>query len=363
MYELGIDDLEDLALGATFLGTGGGGDPYGARIMLEELIRSGRKIEIISIDELGDDDLIVPVAMVGAPTIAREKIPCSKAGRSALQKMESIKGQIASALIASEIGGSNGLFPMYVAAQAGLPVVDGDGMGRAFPESQMVTFNLAGIDASPAIVADEYGNTVVVDADDPMHIERLVRSVVTSMGGDGCVVDFPMSGKDVRRAAVSGSVSLALSIGRTIRKARTASEDPFQAVSNFLRRSEGRRFADVIFSGKIIDVARETKGGFVFGRARIESDCDNNRVMDIQLKNEYLIATDNKKVVAIVPDLICILERETATPIPTENLKYGQRVNVFAVSAPPELCTSKALEVFGPAAFGLNEKFVALGIN
>jgi DUF917 family protein len=83
--------------------------------------------------------------------------------------------------------------------------------------------------------------------------------------------------------------------------------------------------------------------------------------MEIQFKNEYIVARENGDLVAVVPDLICILERDTATPISTEILKYGQRVVVFAISAPPEICTSEALKVFGPAEFGLKEEYIALG--
>ena len=46
----------------------------------------------------------------------------------------------ATALISNEIGGSNSLEPLIPAAITGLPVVDADGMGRAFPEIQMKTF-------------------------------------------------------------------------------------------------------------------------------------------------------------------------------------------------------------------------------
>lgn len=37
------------------------------------------------------------------------------------------------------------MLPFALAARRGLPVIDADGMGRAFPELQMVTFYLDGI--------------------------------------------------------------------------------------------------------------------------------------------------------------------------------------------------------------------------
>jgi DUF917 family protein len=41
------------------------------------------------------------------------------------------------AIMAGEVGGGNGLEPLVVGSRLGLPVVDGDLMGRAFPELQV----------------------------------------------------------------------------------------------------------------------------------------------------------------------------------------------------------------------------------
>jgi DUF917 family protein len=41
------------------------------------------------------------------------------------------------ALIPGEVGGGNGLEPLTIGSRMGLPVVDGDYMGRAFPELQV----------------------------------------------------------------------------------------------------------------------------------------------------------------------------------------------------------------------------------
>jgi hypothetical protein len=61
-----------------------------------------------------------------------------------------------------------------------------------------------------------------------------------------------------------------------------------------------------------------------------------------------------------VPDLICVLEAETAEPITTEGLRYGQRVKVMVVSTPQLMRTPEALAVFGPRAFGLEHEFVPI---
>ncbi len=61
----------------------------------------------------------------------------------------------ATALFSPEIGGSNGIEPLVLAGQLDLPVVDADGMGRAFPELQMYTPAIYGLDPTPAVLVDE----------------------------------------------------------------------------------------------------------------------------------------------------------------------------------------------------------------
>ena len=70
-----IDDLNDLAVGATVLGTGGGGDPYIGRLMAAEAIRQYGPVMLIDPEELDPDALVLPVGMMGAPTVMVEKLP------------------------------------------------------------------------------------------------------------------------------------------------------------------------------------------------------------------------------------------------------------------------------------------------
>ena len=53
---------------------------------------------------------------------------------------ESSGGKSIVALCSGEVGGSNSMSPLYTAPLVNLPVIDCDGMGRAFPELQ-VQFN------------------------------------------------------------------------------------------------------------------------------------------------------------------------------------------------------------------------------
>ena len=82
---------------------------------------------------------------LGAPTVTIEKLSSGDEGQYLREEVERLWGKPVAALMCAEIGGSNGMAPLTWAARMGLPVLDADGMGRAFPEVQMVTMELAGI--------------------------------------------------------------------------------------------------------------------------------------------------------------------------------------------------------------------------
>ena len=145
-------------------------------------------------------------------------------------------------------------------------------------------------------------------------------------------------------------------LGRVIRRARERHADPFAALIAALADTHYSHGRD-LFAGKIVDLARATTQGFAIGHADVEGIGAWRGRMTITFQNENLIARHQGEVRAIVPDLICVLDADTAEPITTERLRYGQRVRVIGISAPPIMRTPEALAVFGPRAFGLDEPF------
>jgi DUF917 family protein len=81
---------------------------------------------------------------------------------------------------------------------------------------------------------------------------------------------------------------------------------------------------------------------------------------EIDFKNENLLARVDGAVRALVPDIITVLDRETAEAIVTERLKFGQRVRVVGASAPAAMRTPEALAVVGPQVFGIAEPYRAI---
>jgi uncharacterized protein len=159
----------------------------------------------------------------------------------------------------------------------------------------------------------------------------------------------------VRRYGVPHTVSQAWTLGDTVLAARAAKTDPVDAL---IARTGG----SLLLRGKVSDVGRRIAAGFVRGSLTITGlETFSGRELRIDIQNEYLIATENGKVLAMVPDLICIVDSETGRPISTEEQRYGLRISVIAIPAPALLRSELALRSVGPRAFGYDFDFVPLG--
>jgi DUF917 family protein len=356
-WTLGPEHLKDLARGAAILGTGGGGDPFIGRLLVEQAMREHGPVTVLDPEDLDDDAFVIPTAQMGAPTVIVEKIPRGTEPEMALQALETHLGRKADATMPIECGGINSMIPLLVGARTGLPVVDADGMGRAFPELQMETFSVYGVPGSPMAIAGESAETVIIDTgSDNRQMEWLARGITIRLGGVAHIAEYSMTGEQLKRTAVPRTLALGLSIGRAVREARESNADPIEALRRALAPTLYNNLR-VVFRGKVVDVERRTIEGFARGKAKFVS-FDGNSDMEVQFQNENLVALVDGEVRCVVPDLICVLEADTGEPITTEGLRYGQRVTVVGISTPDMMRTPEALDVFGPSCFGLDVPFV-----
>ena len=350
LREVTLEDLDAIEIGAAILGTGGGGNPYIGKLRCREELKKGRRIMVIPLDELSDDARVVSLGGIGAPVVGVEKIEQGEECLRTMRALEQETGQKVDALISSEIGGANSMEPMLTAAQAAIPVVDGDGMGRAFPEMQMCTWSIYGHKSTPAAMADEKGSIVIFrDTPTEVWLERLARATVVEMGAAGAIALAPMRGSFVKQAAIPNTITQALQLGRAVLESQRRNTDPIRTI---LQKESGQ----LLMTGKIVDLERHLRGGFAVGHVYLEGFGEHESQQgEINLQNEFLVFSRNGEVEVCVPDLIVVLEADTGLPITTEMLRYGQRVAVVALPCHDLLRSKEALAVIGPAAFGYPE--------
>lgn len=346
LREIGVAELEDIATGGAILGTGGGGDPYVGKLMAQQAIRAHGPVRLVDVDALADDALVVPVCMMGAPTVMTEKLPQGEELVVAFRKLEALLGRTIDAVLCGEAGGINSTTPFVVAAATGRPLVDGDGMGRAYPELQMVTFTLHGVSATPMVLCDDKGNSIVLDTVSNAWTERLARAATVEMGGSALLAFYPMDGATAKRAVVRGTLSLCARLGQALREARAAHGAPVAAVAEMLS-------AEVIFHGRVRDVERRTVGGFARGTAEFEGveDWAGHRFA-LEFQNEFLIAYRDGAPLVTTPDLITLLDAESGAPVTADSLRYGLRLKALACASTPAWRTPEGLRLIGPRYFG-----------
>jgi uncharacterized protein len=346
-----VADLDDIAVGGAILGTGGGGDPYIGKLMAQQAIRKFGPVRLIGLDDLEDDDLIVPCAMMGAPTVMVEKIPQGEEILIAFRRLERFLGKKIGAILCAEAGGLNSTIPFVVGAMTRLPVIDADGMGRAYPELQMVTFTMHGVSATPMVVVDDKGNSIVLECIDNRWTERLARTATIEMGGSALISLYPMSGEIAKKASVRGTLTLARRLGEILRESRAAHADAIAAIQAKLN-------AATIFEGRVTDIARRTETGFARGEAKfVGVDSYRGKTYRIAFQNEFLIAEEDGRPIVTTPDLITLLDADTGAPITTETLRFGLRVVAIAIPCAAQWRTPAGLALVGPKYFGYDVEY------
>lgn len=246
------DDIEDLAVGAAILGTGGGGDPHVGKLMAQQAIEEHGPVKMVDPDDVPADALVIPTAMMGAPTVVLEKLPSGHEPIRSLHRLAEEFNEELYATIPIECGGLNSTIPFTVAAREGLPLVDADGMGRAFPKLHHETFNIYGISGTPAVVSDEMGNITLFETDDNTTLEAFARAVTVEMGGSAFLCDYPMTGHEIVDVGIPNTISLGMQMGAAVRNPSSEST-PIEALKRETGDSHYGRAIE-LFEGKITDV-------------------------------------------------------------------------------------------------------------
>ncbi len=345
-------DFDALALGAWIMGTGGGGDPYHSLLEMKKLYAGGRRVSLMDPLDLDDEQLVAAVGQMGAPLVIQEKMTDANLIAETVRMMERHLSRSFSAIALWEIGGNNSFQPFLGAALLGLPVVDADAMGRAFPQADMNTFAICDLAPAPWTMVDIRRNSIIfTEAEDWYWMERMTRKACTVFGSVAATCKSPRTGREIKECSILHTVSKAIRIGRLVQEARARHEDPIAA----LLASEG---GVRLFQGKVRDIYRRTTEGYLRGTADIEGlGEDRGASFTLDFQNEFVIGRRDGAIAATVPDLLCVLDSVSGDALGTETLRYGQRVTVVALPAPALLVSEKGLRHVGPRAFGYDVDF------
>lgn len=348
-------NLAAFARGCDVLGAGGGGP---ARLTLPAALHAVAEhgpVRVVQLSELPAEELVMPCALLGAPDVFVERIGTGRESVVIRRQVEAHFQRGVAALMCTEVGGSNGPMSVAFAAHAGLPLLDADGMGRAFPGIEQVAMQVAGITASPSVLADEHDRVVLVQAESGEWLERLARNVATAFGDRGVSSEYLMTVDQAAGAVVDGSMTKALRIGTVL--AETEGAPTRDAVGRLAKEFGGVRLAECRVTGvhPIKNKATATLATNTRRTILLEGiDRDDGRWLRLEAGHEYHAVLEDGALRASTPDVITLFDVHTGEPVPVPELRYGLRVVVLALPCPPMWHEPEALRLVGPRAFGLS---------
>ncbi len=359
MKTLTQQNLEDLLLGAVILGAGGGGELSEGREMIEAAFAAGRSFDLVSLDEVPDDALVCTPYLLGAitPMSAEEaqlydglKDSDTNPLLQAYTEFQDHLGQEFYGTTACELGGSNTVAAFFPAVMNGHKIIDADPAGRAVPEITHSTYYLAGLPAAPIYAVNQFGESFLLNkVKDDQRAETLVRALSRVSCNSIAAIDHALPMRDLRDVLIPGTISKAIKLGEICRQASAEGKDTPAEVA-----AAGNGI--VLFSGVVSKVKYATEKGFTVGEMTVT---DGKATISVTVKNENMTCTLDGAVVATIPDLICLFDRQTGAPIANPDVVDGQSVAVVILPAPAPFTTEKGLAVFGPAYAGLVGPFVS----
>lgn len=331
---LGRKEIQNIAYGATLLGSGGGGSPKSGLVLAESALKASPKgIRLISPEDVPDVESAAMIAGIGSPVALLQKGFDVEAiyAYDVLERAYAMAGQKVSYIIPGELGGFNTITPMFVAARKGLPIVDADGCGRAVPELETSLFYLYGVPNSPCVLANKKGDVVVLYTRDPMDAftcEIVARNVCAAFDNAAAFATWVVNGKLLREALALNTVSKCEKIGKAIEEARQAGKDPVSVATEVAGGYE-------LIRGVIADITTRTVAGFDFGTTTIEGrGAYQGKTLKVDFKNENMIAWRTaEEPVAMVPDLICFMTIQ-GEPLTNADTKKGMEIAVIGAPAP-----------------------------
>ena len=370
MNKMSIENLQDcvdLLEGGLWMGTGGGGSYDDGMTLLKGALESGLSLEWVDVESIPDNVWTATIGVHG--TIA----PISRETQNEINRMglidimgdmflaEAVKelgeyiGHEFGCLVPAELGAEAIPEALVCGARLGIPVVDGDYVGRAVPEEMQSTYCLYGKQSNLFASVDKWGNVVVVkNAVNTQALERIAKMLALAAFGYTAVATTPLRALDLKKILVRGTLTKCLKIGRALRHARQSGDDPINAVLEVVNGWQ-------LFEGKVIGVDTDDRDGYLFGTTHIKGRGDfQEQTLDVWIKNENLVSWLNGGHWICSPDLLTLVHKETGRGTYNADIKEGDEVVAIGMKGLDGFRSEMGLSLAGPRHFGFDIEYTPI---
>lgn len=367
------EDGEALVLGLGMFATGGGGLSERGMGYVERLLADSVEVSWTQLEDVPPETLTCSVYGMGSIAPHSPMTPEERAEfgvgdelyerpwERAVASLAEHLGEEIGAIVPFELGPSNTLVAVDAAARTGRILIDGDYIGRALPKMSQALPAVLGMRTWPLTICDPWGNSLVVkDCPSPQVAERIGKMVskvtkAVDMGASCSHAAFPIAAADLGPALVRGTLSRSLEVGRAVLEARAGGRDPLEAACAHVG-------GVALFRGLVSDRDWEdSPAGYMEGTTTIEGtgpDIGSNA--RIWFQNEHHVMWRDDTPVAMSPDIVAVVEADTAEPLSNTQIEEGQEVAVLGFPAAEAYTSGPALEVTAPRHYGFDLDWVPI---
>ncbi|MFI9629450.1 DUF917 domain-containing protein [Streptomyces sp. NPDC052042] len=348
LRSIAAEHIDALAAGATLLGSGGGGDvSLGSHLLRHALAPAGRRVQVVPAAGLPPTGLVVHAGVVGAPDVLAERLLSPGDLARAVEAVVGHLGGDLAAVGVIEIGGLNAVAAVLAAAHLGVPVVDGDLMGRAFPRINQTTAAVAGHPAAPLALVGPAADTVIVPTASAAMAEALIRGCAATMGGAASLAMYPVTAAVLAARGIRSSLSACHALGTAF-----LTRDPAAGARDLAARLGAR----LLFEGRIDEIRPQLAGSP--GCVTLTAP-DGGATARLDYHEEFLAVTLDGVTVACTPGIIVALAAGNCAPLRADQIRLGQSLALLGLPAlhtwPPGTA-----DLVGPPAFGLDLEAVTV---
>ncbi|GAA0361369.1 DUF917 family protein [Caldalkalibacillus horti] len=312
------EDAEKAVYGGCILGGGGGGWIYDGLEKTEEVFKLGNPT-LASVDEFQDQDYVVCVSLVGAPSAKNMHVD-TKQLIDTVKRMQKEFPHPIKALMTNENGASTTINGWLQSVATGLPFLDAPCNGRAHPTGSMGSLNLSEVPGYKSLqtFAGGKGEQQVEGAISASLdlSSSAVRAVSVQAGGMVGVCRNPVDISYIKKNAALGGITQAIELGQVF-LAEPQGYGRIEAASAFLG-------GKIVQSGRVDHFELKESGGFDVGLVQIGQ-------LELTVWNEYMTAEQDGQRLGTFPDLIMTFNTQTGAPVVSAEIKAGMDITVIIV--------------------------------
>lgn len=346
--QISRDDFLNLATGSQFLACSVDTDWLREAVdRVEWQLAAGDALPaLIDADDLPDDAHVLSVGFVNNGLPPSDLYPVGDEFVRSVRALERELGVRFAGLIPLAGANINVIVALHTAMDLGIPLIDSDQMGRVFSLLHQSVFTLAELPAGPLAVTGATGESAVLQVTAPIRAERLVRALAGELGGWAASALYPMRAATLKAHGLHGTLSRNTRIGRILNSdAAVAEKYQRLTAEEGVRRIIHARVTDVTGLSRPAPPGEPDRPSSV-----ILEEIGSGRIVQLEIQNELLMLMVDGMVEAVMPDIITMLDPQTASVASFEDLWVGHRLDLMVLRAAPAWYTTEGIELVGPDA-------------